>query len=156
MYCISLYFDSNTNEYIQSMIKKCELIKIEDTIPFHITLAASYQNIEWEPDCSSFEIQFVSIACLKNNLCLIPIMNDSLYTICRKAQSSILEKDCHPYYKKGNLFPHLTLIRHLNSNELKEAFDILNKQFVPFQSKVIKISISQTKPYQDLKIYHLD
>ena len=117
------------------MIKKCESIKIEDTIPFHITLAASYQNIEWEPDCSSFEIQFVSIACLKNNLCLIPIMNDSLYTICRKAQSSILEKDCHPYYKKGNLFPHLlfsqTDMQSLRKNECKKKAPLALYQIRP-------------------------
>ena len=58
-------------------------------------------------------------------------------------------------YQPFSWLPHATLAKHLNSSEMKKAFEIMQNQFAPFESIVTKIGLAKTNPYRDLKILEL-
>ncbi|MGM9947730.1 hypothetical protein [Floccifex sp.] len=156
MYTVSLFFDEQTNHYFNQLIHKIEQkINVSYSIPVHLTLAASYKEIQVNP-ISSFEIEFVSICLLKGTICVIPVFDDLLYNVYKEIHSCCEEKNCHVFYQKGKYFPHVTLAKHLNAKQMRMAYQTIQNEFVPFKAKVIKMAISQTKPYQTIQEWNVE
>lgn len=156
MICISLYFDEQTNERFSRLSKKIqEFTNVSYEIPYHITLCAGYQNLKLDSVFSSFDIEFVSLGILNNSICVFPIIDASLYNAYKVAQDTIDEQNCNRYYPKGKIFSHVTLCKHLTSKQLSNVFLAIQNNFKPFKGKVVRCSITQTNPYQELNIYKL-
>lgn len=54
-----------------------------------------------------------------------------------------------------NWIPHMSIGKHLNEEQLVEAFRLLVKQFMPMEAIVTRIGIAKTNPHRDIKIYEL-
>ncbi|MGN1276383.1 MAG: hypothetical protein ACI4UK_05275 [Floccifex sp.] len=156
MYTVSLFFDEQTNIFFNQLIHKIEQkIHVSYSIPVHLTLAASYKKIDVKP-VSSFEMEFVSICLLKGTICVIPVFDDLLYNVYKEVHSYCKEENCHVFYSKGKYFPHVTLAKHLNAEQIQMAYQSIQNDFVPFKAKVIKMAISQTKPYHTIQEWNLE
>ena len=52
-------------------------------------------------------------------------------------------------------FPHTTLAKQLNEEQLRHAFEVMQKQFGPFEGTVKSIGLTKTNPYENIKIIKL-
>ncbi len=158
MYLISLYFDEQTNQRIQNLVKQVYKKVGNDSmmhIPAHLTLA-SFSCSEQEArerfnqiHISSFELNFVSIGFFLPSVIFIqPIQSIELENAMKIVHANINHASSR--YKPHHWIAHVTIGKHLCQDELPSSLQAIQSTFIPFTGKVIKIGLAQTNPYRDI------
>ena len=173
MYLVSLYFDDKTVIKIQNFINKVaekskNKFMIYNNVPPHITIGAFETNNESEVieilnkkinEFKSGEIIFASIGVFKSSvLFLSPVLNEYLHNISVNIYEDLKNVDktiISKYYMPFQWMPHTTIAKNLSKEELFLAFQELEKNFNIFNGLVIKIGLSKTNPYEDIKLWDL-
>lgn len=158
MYLISLYFDEQTNQKIEHLMKQVYRKVGNDSmmnIPAHLTLA-SFSCTESEAIqifnsivAHSFPLEFVSIGFfLPSVMFMQPIESVEL---------SNLMKEVHQYvwngskrYQPHHWIGHVTICKHLKNEDVTLALGSIQNEFKPFTGRVIKIGLAKTNPYKDI------
>ena len=70
--------------------------------------------------------------------------------------SSIENISINKYYQPFHWQPHTTVGRKLSEDEMRIAFETLQKHFVPFKGSVTKIGLAKTNPHRDIAIFELN
>lgn len=174
MYLISLYFDEKTDNKIRSYMKQIarhtgNTAMLDGNVPPHITVAAFGTDSEEAaiglfekiaPELCEGEIRWVSVGTfLPKVLYIFPVLNEYLHNL-----SETIYKDIK---YNGNLIPkgsygpyrwvaHATLAKHLETEQMRMAFRVMQNQFAPFESKVVKCGLAKTNPYTDILVYDLE
>ena len=172
MYLISVYFDEQTDNKIRSYMKQIakhtgNLAMIEGNVPPHITVGAFKADSEEKAktvfanitkQAGAGEIQWVSVGTfLPRVLYLMPVLNEYLHhlLVITTKEMSKQEVLINSQYQPFSWLPHATLGKALNIEEMRTAFEVMQSQFAPFESKVTKIGLAKTSPYKDLEIFVL-
>lgn len=173
MYLISLYFDEKTDNQIRSYMKQIakhtgNTAMIDGNVPPHITVAAFGTDSEesavelFQKIASKLcagEIFWVSVGTFLPKVFYIsPVLNEYLHYLSEMIYKEINHNE--NVVPKGNYGPykwvaHATLAKHLKNEQMRIAFKVMQDQFAPFESKVIKCGLAKTNPYKELLIYDL-
>lgn len=181
MYLISIYFDKKTEYTMQNYINQVasttgNTFMLDGNIPPHITLLAfdildeenAIEILEKYVDTyigtyskcqKDGEIFFASIGVFKGQTLYIePVLNEYLHGMSSELYA-LYENEPNikfsPYYKPFGWIPHMSVGKHLDDEQMQEAFKVLNKQFIPFKGNITRIGIAKTNPHRDIKVFEL-
>lgn len=173
MYLVSIYFDENTNKNIQNLIDKVARKTGNDfmtvgKVPPHITVSAFETKQEKEvlqklqtiaEDLSQAQLRWVAVGTfLPNVIYLAPVLNEYLQNMTRNVYGkieSVEETIMSPFYRPFQWMPHTTIGKILAKEQMRNAFEVLQEQFVPFEGTVTKIGLAKTNPYTELALFEL-
>lgn len=173
MYLISIYFDKNTEKRLQSFIKSVanatdNKFMLENHVPPHITVAAVETKhedlllVRVEDVVRQFEtgdVEFVSVGTFSSQVIFVqPVLNEYLHKLVEtftQEVGQIEETICSPYYQPFHWLPHCTIGKQLSKEQIKQAFEVMQKQFVPLEGKVVRIGVAKTNPHRDIKVWEL-
>ena len=173
MYLISIYFDENTEKRLQGFIKSVanatgNTFMLDNHVPPHITVAAvetKYEDLllhrvqELVKQIEIGEIQFVSAGTFHSQVIFTqPVLNEYLHKMIEifvQELSQMEETICSPYYQPFHWLPHCTIGKQLSQEQMLQAFEVMQKQFVPVDAKVVRIGVAKTNPHRDIKVWEL-
>ncbi len=170
MYLISIYFDEASEKRISSYMKQIgkatgNTAMLDGNVPPHITIAAFQAETEsaardiflrGAKNLKSGSVQWVSIGTfLPGVIFITPILNKYLHELSEAYNREITERQgvtVDRKYMPYNWLPHSTLAKHLSKEQLTTAFQVMQKQFGPFEGMVTRIGLAKTNPYIDLEV----
>ena len=173
MYLISVYFDEKTDQCIRMYMKLIakhtgNAKMLEGNVPPHITIAAFGASSEEEAkdiflnvsqNISSGTVQWVSIGTFfPGVIYAAPVLNEYLQGLSEIYSNELMKREnltIEKRYQPFCWFPHTTLGKHLNKEQLISAFSIMQNHFGPFSGKVTKIGLAKTNPYTNLEVINL-
>lgn len=174
MYLISIYFDENTEKRLRSFIKGVahatdNTFMLDHHVPPHITVAAvetKHEDLlfacveEVVKRIEICDIQFVSVGTFGSQVIFVqPVLNEYLYKLVEtftQEVGQIEETICSPYYQPFHWLPHCTIGKQLSKEQMLQAFEVMQKQFVPVDGKVVRIGVAKTNPHRDIKVWDLN
>lgn len=173
MYQISIYFDEPTHNRINQLITRVAKATGNETmtegnIPPHITISTINCSNEKQlikaiekviPNLKTFQVQWVSVGTFKQNVIfLTPILNKNLQELSQKI-NAVLEpiRTCqeNERYMIYNWFPHTTIGKHLDKEQIHKAFLVANEDFSMIKGTAVSLGISKTKPYENVRVWNL-
>ncbi len=173
MYLISIYFDETCDKKIRNLMRLVakntgNTTLLDDNVPPHITISAFETKDEDAAilclkEClkilSTGELQWVSVSTFfPYVIYLSPVLNEYLFHMSKMVYnnfSSLENISINKYYQPFHWQPHTTVGRKLSEDEMRIAFETLQKHFVPFKGCVTKIGVAKTNPHRDIAIYDL-
>ena len=174
MYLISIYFDEASDKKIQNYMKQIakhtgNTAMIDGNVPPHITIAAFRTDSEEHAieifrkagsELRKGKVHWVSVASfLPKVIYITPVLNEYLHQLSSIYNKEIKQQknfESDKRYQPFQWFPHTTLAKYLTKEQMKEAFEIMQNQFAPFEGCVTKIGLAKTNPYRDLEIIELE
>lgn len=174
MYHITLYFDEKTTERMHKLIEKVAQATgngymLEAKVPPHITLCAleceDENALKERLECVSGSLkqgtlQWVSIgAFLPGVIFLQPVLNVYLQGLTEQVHACVQDllgvkiKSC---YKPFSWLPHSTVGKKLTSEELRIAFEVLQKEFTVFEGQVVRIGLAKMNPHREIASWELN
>lgn len=140
----------------------------DNHVPPHITVAAietrdENMAIEELGKCvqqlQQGRLRFISTgAFFPQVLYLEPVLNEYLHElVCavNAAVKDLPETIVSPYYQPFSWLPHVTLAKQLSEEQMRLAFETMQKRFVSFEGMVTEIGIAKTNPHRDLCVWEL-
>ena len=173
MYLVSLYFDEKTNKNIQNLIDKVagktgNDFMIAGKVPPHITVSAFETKRENEvlerlqiivTDLTQSNLRWVSVGTFfPNVIFMTPVLNAYLQNMTQTIYGTIEDVDetiMNPFYLPYQWIPHTTIAKLLSKEQIRDAFGVLQEQFVPFEGTVTKFGLAKTNPYTELALFDL-
>ena len=168
MYLISVYFDGKSNKtlqrYINSIAERTgNTFMVENNVPPHLTISSiEARSVEViRPAFESLEgtlqagkIQFVSIGqLLPYVFYTTPVLNGYLQKISNQiyeAVKDIEETSVSKYNQPMSWLPHVTLGKTLNKVQMRQAFEMMQDSFAPFEATVTEIGLAKVNPHEDV------
>jgi len=173
MYLVSIYFDEKTNKNIQNLIDKTARktgndFMITGKVPPHVTVSAFETKHEEEvterlravaKDMLQGNLRWVSVGTfLPGVIYLTPVLNAYLQDMTEVVfgkMADVGETIMNPFYRPFQWVPHTTIGKLLTKEQMRDAFEVLQEQFVPFEGTVTKIGLAKTNPYTELALFEL-
>lgn len=173
MYLISVYFDDRSNKAIQKYInqvakKTSNDFMISHKVPPHLTISSI--------EAKNPEILIPAFERIKDNLksdsiyipttgqifpyvfCINPVLNEYLQKISEtvfKEISQVPDTNISKYYKPWSWFPHITIGKTLDREQMSLAFDVMQDRFAPINATVKEIGLAKVNPHEDIMRYTL-
>lgn len=172
MYLISLYFDDKSENQIQSYIndvaKRCgNTFMIDNKVPPHITLSA-FETLHEENVLKALEsaisnikcnkIEWVTVGTFPTVIFIQPVLNEYLHnmsTVIYESISSVPDTKVSKYYKPFSWLPHATIGKQLSEDEMRNAFDVLQKSFGLIEGTVVRIELAKKSPFKVIASWEL-
>lgn len=173
MYLVSIYFDEKTNRQIQRCINLVadstgNRFMTDGNVPPHITVSAFEARNEQEivreltkvtGDVRRGDLKWVSVGqFFPYVMFLTPVLNGYLHDMSEKIYSCISKVQdvkVSPYYRPYEWLPHTTIGKQLSQEEMKVAFEVMQKHFSVFEGTAVEIGLARTNPYRDVKRWRL-
>ena len=165
MYLISIYFDEKTNDRIKSYMKEVSdesgnVFMMENNVPAHITISAFESLKEDEivevldnalSDIQRNKMEWVTVGTFPTVIFIQPVLNEYLHNLSvtiYEEINSIRDTKVSKYYKPFSWLPHATIAKQLSEEEMRKAFDVLQKSFGTFEGEVVRIELAKKNPYR--------
>ena len=104
-------------------------------------------------------IQFVSIGQFFPYVMYVtPVLNEYLMDLQNKiydAVKNIPEPSVSRFYQPYSWLPHVTLGKKLDEKQMAAAFEVLRKNFAPFEAVVTDIGLAKVNPHEDVRRFGL-
>ncbi len=173
MYLISVYFDERTENRISGYMKQIakhtgNMEMLDGNVPPHITIAAFHTESEEQAKlvfrnaaskAKAGNVHWVTVGSfLPNVIYIAPVLNEYLYYLSEIYNKEILlhkEIQIDKRYQPLGWFPHTTLAKRLTADQLCKGFEVMQKQFGPFEGQSVRVGLSKTNPYKDIEITEL-
>ncbi|MBQ8278461.1 MAG: 2'-5' RNA ligase family protein [Roseburia sp.] len=174
MYLISIYFDEKTDKRIRQLIKQVaektgNTFMIDNDIPPHITVAAMETRDEdaaiatldkCMTQLRQGDLRIVSVgAFLPQVIYLEPVLNEYLHNLAvvlSEELKMLPDTKMSTCYQPFSWLPHITIGKQLTEEQMRIAFETLQKHFVPLTGTVTRIGIAKPNPHRDLKVWELE
>ena len=174
MYLISIYFDENTEKRLRNLIKSVahaagNTFMLDNHVPPHITVAAvetKHEDLllvhveEVIKKLGIGDIQFVSVGTFSSQVIFVqPVLNEYLHKmseIFTQELGQIEETILRSNYQPFSWLPHCTIGKQLSKEQMLQAFETLQKQFVPVSGNIVRIGVAKTNPHRDIKVWELE
>ncbi|MBO5159829.1 MAG: hypothetical protein J6B94_09635 [Lachnospiraceae bacterium] len=174
MYLISIYFDQRTDETVSSYMKQIakhtgNTVMVDEKVPPHITVAAFWEDSESRArkifdniaqQCNIGKLCWASVGCfLPHVIYIAPVLNEYLHQLSVISNKEIT---CQQHvriearYQPFQWFPHTTLAKKLTQEEMRCAFEVMQKQFGSLEGYAVKIGLAKTNPYTNLAVFNLN
>lgn len=168
MYLISAYFDESTNRQLRRIIDGIAACSGNDfmtahKVPPHLTITAfetrdpnglvPVMNILKE-ELLCGDVRLISIGTfLPYVIYVTPVLNAYLQDMAVKVHEAV--KDCgnisiSKYYQPTSWFPHTTLAKTLEKEQMRQAFLYLQEHFGPIKGRVVELGLARTNPHEDI------
>lgn len=173
MYLISIYFDEKTNDRIKSYMKEVcrasgNVFMMENEVPAHITLSA-FETLHEEIVLNSLnhvtkefprnKIEWVTVGTFPTVIFIQPVLNEYLHNMSSAIYEGIVNipnTKVSKYYKPFSWLPHATIAKQLSEEEMRKAFDVLQKSFGVFEGEIVRIELAKKNPYRVIASWELD
>lgn len=172
MYLISVYFDKKTQNRIQSYINDVasacgNMFMIDNQVPPHITISAletlqesciaevldrTISNIKRD------KISWVTVGAFPTVIFIQPVLNEYLHNLSSTIYESIEnlpDTKVSKYYKPFHWLPHATIAKQLSEEEMKVAFEVLQKSFGMFEGEIVRMELAKKNPYRVIASWEL-
>ena len=160
MYLISLYFDQKTEKQIQSHIHDVAIMSgnsfmVDNHVPPHITISAFETLCEKDvvdaldiaiSDVKQNKIEWVTVGSFPTVIFIQPVLNEYLHNLSSMIYESLVNVPNTKVSKCYRLFswlPHATIAKQLSEEEIRKAFDMLQKSFHSFEGEVVRIELAK-------------
>lgn len=172
MYLISVYFDKKTEHRIQSYINAVEVscgntFMNDNRVPPHLTIMA-FETLKLESILEVLEdvmsnikedkIEWVTVGTFPTVIFIQPVLNEYLHKLSSVIYDSISQVPdikVSKYYKPFSWLPHATIAKQLSEEEIRKAFDTLQKSFHSFEGEVVRIELAKKNPYHVIASWEL-
>ena len=172
MYLISIYFDKKTEHRIQSYIndvaeKSGNTFMTDNNVPPHITLSA-FESLHEEivlnnlnrvmKELSKDKIEWVTVGTFPTVIFIQPVLNEYLHnmsSVIYESIKNIPDTKVSKYHKPFSWLPHATIAKQLLEEEMRKAFDVLQKSFGIFEGNVVRIELAKKNPYRVIASWEL-
>ena len=67
-----------------------------------------------------------------------------------RSVSGIEDINVNKYYNPAKWFPHVTLGKTLDEEQMRRAFSYVQKHFVPFTGRIVELGLARTNPHEDI------
>ena len=172
MYLISVYFDKKTEHRIQSYINDVakesgNAFMNDNNVPPHITITA-FETLEEKcvvevlsnaiSQIERNKIEWVTVGAFPTVIFIQPVLNEYLHNMSSLIYESIenlSDTKISKYYKPFSWLPHATIEKQLSEDEMRKAFDVLQKSFGVFEGEVVRIELAKKNPYRVIASWEL-
>ena len=104
-------------------------------------------------------LQWVSVGTfLPGVIFLQPVLNEYLQELMEQAYASVKTLEgvkIKPCYQPFSWLPHSTVAKKLTPEELRIAFEVLQKEFTVFEGKVVRMGLTKMNPYREIASWEL-
>lgn len=167
MYLISAYFDNQTTKqlqrYINSIAKETgNVYMTENNVPPHMTIS-SFEIRKPEVLVNDFyslkslgkcHINIISVGeFLPYVIYAAPVLNkglqhlsESIYNYISVREDVLISKCYQPF----SWFPHITLGKKLDKEQMVQAFQSMQIHFTPLQGQIVSLGLAETNPHRDI------
>ena len=149
MYLISAYFDEHVTKGLQRLIDNIaketgNTYMIENNVPPHLTISSFETR---KPD--NLKEEFMKLNKIgAGEINIFSIGQFLPYVMyATPAREDVTINRC---YKPYNWFPHITLGKKLEKEQMIMAIRVLQTHFVPIKGKIVRVGLSQTNPHKDI------
>lgn len=172
MYLISAYFDEDSSKRIQKWIDEIYQLTgndfmIQNQVPPHLTLCAFEQRNDetaknlferMKKNLAYGEIEIASVGVFLPYVIFAQAvtneylfaLNDSIVQVLNENEDSLVNR----FYKPHAWIPHITLGKTLDQEQMKKAFEVLQKSFIPFKAKIISFGLAKPNPHKNLDMFY--
>lgn len=167
MYLISAYFDEHVTKGLQRLIDNIaketgNTYMIENNVPPHLTISSfetrKPDNLKEEfmklNKIGAGEINIFSIGqFLPYVMYATPVLDEYLMHLSNEVYDIFSVREdvtINRCYKPYNWFPHITLGKKLEKEQMIMAMRVLQTHFVPIKGKIVRVGLSQTNPHKDI------
>ena len=172
MYLVSLYFDENTNSrmlgYIQNVAEKSgNRYMVERNVTPHITISA-FETLNVNEVVEVLEntflnvkqnkIKCVTVGTFPTVIFIQPVLNEYLHNISSiiyESIASIPDTKVSRFYRTFSWLPHVTIAKQLSEEQMRKAFDVLQKSFSVFEGEIVRIELSKKIPFMVMASWEL-
>lgn len=168
-YLISIYFDEETNEYMEKLIIRIAGKVGNESmlnIPPHITVGMITAGYEEDAisrlkmvaeKINEFELQLVSVGLFASKVVFLqPVLSRGLQELCDLVDMQFAELVHESSrYKPYGWVPHLTLAKNLSGNQQLEVIKLLQGEKISRKVKVKSIGLATTKPYNNVALWDI-
>jgi 2'-5' RNA ligase len=173
MYLITAYFDDNTNRMLQAYIDRIAQatgnnFMTDNHVPPHLTLSAieardaktlavGFDLLEGKIKATPIHIVTVG-QMLPYVMYVAPVLDGALLELqesVSNAFKTIPETMISKYYQPYSWFPHITLAKKLQKDQMQTAFCIMQEKFQPIKGVITKVGLAKVNPHEDLAMYYL-
>lgn len=67
-----------------------------------------------------------------------------------RSVSGIEDINVNKYYNPAKWFPHVTIGKTLDEEQMRQAFSYVQKHFVPFTGRIVELGLARTNPHEDI------
>ncbi len=174
MYLISAYFDAKSSGELNRLIEGIAKVTgntfmLSNKVPPHLTITAFDTKEEDFVVDSFLEIS----QGIKAGNILIPtigqllpyvlyagiVPNNYLFNLQKVTVDEISEIQytlLNRFYKPDSWLPHITLAKTLDEKQMRQAFDYVQKSFIPLEATITEIGLAKTNPHRDIVKVKLD
>lgn len=173
MYLISLYLDKKTEKQIQSYINDVAIhcgnaFMVANHVPPHMTISAFETLHEKEivdaldvvtSNMIQNKIEWVTVGTFPAVIFIQPVLNECLHNLSCVIYDEIVkipDTKVSKYYKPFSWLPHATIAKQLSEEEMRKAFDVLQKSFGMFEGKIVRMELAKKKPYRVIASWELN
>ena len=164
MYLVSVYFDKKTERHIQSYIddvatQSGNTFMTNNHVPPHMTISAletlrEEEIVEVLSNALSHmrrnKIEWVTVGTFPTVIFIQPVLNKYLHdlsSVIYESVESISDTKVSRCYMPFSWLPHATIAKQLSEDEMRRAFDVLQKSFGTFEGEVVRIELAKKNPY---------
>jgi hypothetical protein len=173
-YALVLYFDEDSENYINGIIKNISKdtqndYMIINNIPPHLTLTLFKYNNGINYIIKIIENNLQIFSKEKINISSIGLFNPSVIFLSPVLNKKIIEMNIvinetlnkelgikSDMYTFGEWVPHISLAVKLNNEQLNISLNTAIKYFKPFTCKINKITLAECNPYKEIKIWDIE
>lgn len=173
MYLVSVYFDEKTEKQIQAYINDVAVqcgntFMIDNRVPPHMTISAFETLHEKEivealdaamSNMKRNKIECVTVGTFPTVIFIQPVLNEYLHNLSFMIYDEIVnipDTKVSKYYKPFSWLPHATIAKQLSEEEMRKAFDVLQKSFEVFEGKVVRVELAKKNPYRVIASWELN
>ncbi len=174
MYLITAYFDDNTNNKLQNIIDEIATVSgndfmIKNNVVPHLTISAFdekstdkaielFDKIEDRlhydeiliPSVGVFLPYVIYAQPIKNQY--LTELSDDIYGVLSNGHDTRVNR----YYIPPDWIPHITLGKKLGSEEMQQAFKVVQDRFQPVNAHITSFGLSKPNPLTNLRSYNYD
>ncbi len=172
MYLISAYFDKKTENRIQSYMDDVASVSenwfmIKNNVPPHITISA-FETLEEEKVVERLDtalsnikrnkIEWVTVGAFPTVIFIQPVLSEYLHnlsSIIYESIANIPNIKQSRFYKPFSWLPHATIAKQLSEEEMRKAFEVLQKSFGVFEGETVRIELAKKNPYRVIARWEL-
>ena len=167
MYLISAYFDEHTTRQLQRFIDAVaqntgNTYMIDNNVPPHLTIS-SFETRNLQNLCDDFvklseleshDINIFSVGeFLPYVIYVTPVLDLHLQQTAEKVYNILAVREdvtINRCYKPYSWFPHITLEKKLEKEQMIAAVRAMQTHFIPLKGKIEKLGLAQTNPHRDI------
>ncbi len=172
MYLISVYFDEKTEHRIQSYINDVAYacgnsFMIDNQVPPHMTISAfetlQEKNVievldKFLSNMKRNKIEWVTVGTFPTVIFIQPVLNEYLHNLSGTIYESIEkipDTKVSKFYKPFHWLLHATIAKQLSEEEMKVAFEVLQKSFGMFEGEIVRMELAKKNPYRVIASWEL-